>query len=246
MDTMKKTIKNKRKLRKGVKSILLLVLIAISISTVLSAFPTQEDHHAALGADGLLETTMAKIEALSPVYTPPPMLLTANDLICTNAILIEAEKNITLFEKNADTSVYPASVTKVLTALVALENIDNLNETVILQARDFESLYQAHASLSGFSEGDKLSYDDLLYSLMLVSGCDSAQALANNISGDNHSFSQLMNAKVDELQLRNSYFVNPSGLNHPDQYTTARDMAAIFSAALENQHFRQIIGSTVY
>ncbi len=197
-------------------------------------------------ADGLPFLWQQTAPLPASLYRPPQIELTATDLSCRAAILIDCNLGMTLFEKNADLSLYPASVTKLLTAWVVLEQIDDLSQSFTLQNSDFNGLYAQHASLSGFYSGETVSYLDLLYSLLLVSGCDSAQALARAVAGNETAFSEYMNEKVAALGLTHSRFTNASGLHGDEHYTTARDMALIFQAALENPRLREILSSESY
>ncbi len=181
---------------------------------------------------------------------PQPLLpevnLTDTDLYSTNVVLVDRETGTILFSKDGDLPAEPASVTKILTAITAIELIGDLDEQVIMQKQDFTGLYAANAALSGFKVGEKVSYRDLLYTLMLISGCDSAYALANNLSGSLPAFARLMNEKADQLGLTGSNFVDPSGLTAPGHYTTAADTVKILDYALQNPLFRQIFESRTY
>lgn len=101
-----------------------------------------------------------------------------------------------IFEKNKDEKTEIASLTKIMTCIVAIENIDNLNDTVVMKSADFKGLAEANASVAGFSIGDKVTYMDLLMGLFLPSGADAALALANNIGGNEKNFVKLMNEKA--------------------------------------------------
>ncbi|MCR4962983.1 MAG: serine hydrolase [Firmicutes bacterium] len=184
--------------------------------------------------------------APASLYLPPQIRLTAEDLSCRAGILIDCDLGMVLFEKNADLPLPPASLTKLLTAWVVLQQADDLNQVLTLQDGDFAGLYEQHASLSGFSSGETVSYRDLLYSLLLVSGCDSAQALARGVAGDETAFSERMNAQAAKLGLKQSHFTNASGLHGESHYTTAREMAAIFQAALADQRLRDILSAGSY
>ena len=110
------------------------------------------------------------------------------DISSKNAILYNLDNGEILYEKNADEKASIASLTKIMTALVALENIDNLDEQVIITKDDFEGLIEANAVTAGFTVGEVVTYRDLLYGLLLPSGADAAKALARNIAGSEEAF----------------------------------------------------------
>jgi hypothetical protein len=163
-----------------------------------------------------------------------------------NVLLADRATGRILFSKNGDKPAEPASVTKILTAITAIELIEDLDAQVTMQAADFTGLAETGASVSGFVEGETVSYRDLLYTLMLISGCDSAYALANNLSGSLPAFAARMNENAARLGLSASHFVDPSGLTAPGHYTTAEDTVKILDYALKNPLFRQIFESRTY
>lgn len=134
-------------------------------------------------------------------------------------------------EKNADEKAYPASITKVLTALVALEQ-GNMDDLVTIS--DYAvKLASANAKI-GVKEGEVYKLRDLMYGMLLPSGCDAAKAVAEQVGGSEEGFAALMNAKAQELGMTHSHFTNASGLHDDDMYTTARDLAILGAAAAQN------------
>lgn len=156
-------------------------------------------------------------------------------------ILIDADSDAVLYEKNADQPYYPASITKILTALIIIENCD-LEDMVTFSDNAVNNV-EAGSSNMGTMVGDVLSVRDCLYGLMLASANESANALAEHCSGSVEAFVEKMNQKARELGCTNSNFANPSGLNNENHYTTARDMAKIMKAAISNQTFLEIDGA---
>ena len=163
-----------------------------------------------------------------------------------NAVLYNLKDNTVLYEKNSDEKVSIASLTKIMTAIVAIENIDNLDETVVIKKADFDGIAEANLATAGFKIGDKVTYRDLLYGLLFPSGAEAAQALANNISSSNEEFVKLMNKKKDELKLKNTHFANTTGLDNENHYSTVKDVATIFKYALKNKEFLKIITTKTY
>lgn len=162
------------------------------------------------------------------------------------AILIDADSGSVLYEKNADTPYYPASITKVLTAVIVLEHVKNLDDMVTFSYEATNTNLENNATVIGAVAGDKLSVRDCLYCLLLHSANDCANALAEYVAGSNEAFADLMNQKAQELGCTGSHFVTPSGLNNPDHYTTCRDYAKIMQYAIKNPTFRQIDATQVY
>lgn len=161
-----------------------------------------------------------------------------------SAILYDVTHDKVLFEKNADTKYYPASITKVLTALLVLEHA-KLDETVTFSKTAVTNLESGAVTLS-MQEGDKVSVKDCLYGLMLKSANEVANGLAEHVGGSISNFCDMMDAKAKELGCTNSNFENPNGLNNTNHLTTARDMAKIAAAAFENPEFCKIVSTTSY
>ncbi len=158
------------------------------------------------------------------------------------AILIEADTNKILYAKNAEAQMPMASTTKIMTAILALENLD-LDSIVSVDER----AYAVEGSSMLLEKGEKISVRNLLYGLMLTSGNDAAVELAILVSGSTEKFAEQMNAKAVELGALNTNFVNPNGLptGKNNHYTTAHDLAIIASYAMRNETFKQIV-STEY
>lgn len=159
-------------------------------------------------------------------------------------IVMDADTGTVLFGKNMDQQYYPASITKILTALIVLERCD-LDEMVSFSHDDVYNV-EAGSSSAGIDEGDVLTVRDCLYALMLASANESANALACHISGSREAFAELMNQKAQSLGCTGSHFSNPSGLNDENHYTTAHDMALIAREAIKNPEFLTINGTRSY
>ena len=140
-------------------------------------------------------------------------------------IVIDADSGAVLFGKNLHQTFYPASITKVLTALITLENCD-LDEQVTF-SHDAVYNVESGSSNANLEAGDVLSVKDCLYALMIQSANEAGNALAEHISGSREAFAELMNQRAAELGCQDSHFANPSGLNDENHYTSAYDMALI-------------------
>lgn len=151
------------------------------------------------------------------------------------ATLYQPDTECFLYEKNADEPMPMASTTKIMTALVALENSE-LSELVYVKA----SAVGIEGSSAYLKEGDTLTMEELLYALLLGSANDAAVAIAEHISADVDSFVSLMNERAESLGLTNTHFVNPHGLDDEEHCTTARELALIAAEALKNDNFKKI------
>lgn len=162
----------------------------------------------------------------------------------SNALLIDLESEKILFDKNSTKDIYPASMTKIMTAVTVLEHVKDLNEKVILNKEMFNSLYYENASMAGFLPGEDVSVIDLLYGLLLPSGGECAVGLAEYVSDSESDFVDLMNKKAQEIGMNDSHFTNTTGLHDENHYTTAKDMATLLKYALNNDMFYKIFTSS--
>lgn len=161
-------------------------------------------------------------------------------------ILVNAETPTVSYkgiEKDADKQVYPASTTKILSCIVALEN-GNPDDMVSVSAKAVD--FGRGNSLMGLEEGDSYSMRDMLYGMMLPSGNDAAIAIAEHIAGSTSAFADMMNAKAQELGMTHSHFVTVHGKQNDNHYTTVRDMALLTAYALKNDTFREIVSTKTY
>ena len=167
----------------------------------------------------------------------------SQDISAGQAVLIDGDTGKVLYEKAADEKAYPASTTKIMTALVTLETLmkyDSPIDQLIEVPRCAEGVEGSSLYLKA---EERISIEDLLYGLMLVSGNDAAVALAEVIGGSQEEFVEMMNIRAAELGCTGTNFVNPNGLFDDNHYTTARDMALIACEAMKNETFRKIVGS---
>ncbi len=156
-------------------------------------------------------------------------------------IVMDADSGTILYGKNIHEPFFPASITKILTALIVIENCD-LDEMVTFSYDAVHNVEENSSNMAA-SEGDVLSVEDCLYGLLLASANESANALAEHVAGSREAFADMMNEKAAELGCQDSHFANPSGLNDPNHYTSAYDMALITQAALQNETFVKIDSS---
>lgn len=166
------------------------------------------------------------------------------------AILISISDNKVVEEKNSHTKMYPASMTKVMTVLVAAEHLKGEQhlDDIFTMTKAIEGFsYENGCSNVGFSPGERIRVEDLFYGTILPSGADAAMGLAEYTAGDQESFVAMMNEKLDELGLsETSHFTNCVGLYNDEHYTTAADMAVIMNAAINNPLCLQILSQHTY
>lgn len=165
-------------------------------------------------------------------------------LSCESAVVIDAATGMVLFEQKAHKKQYPASITKILTTLVALEN-SSLGETVTF-SHDAIFGIEAGSSNVAVNVGEKLTMEQCLYAIMLESANEVCLGVAEHIAGNVSSYVDMMNSKIKELGLKNTHFANPNGLHDDNHYTSAYDIAMISREALKNDTFRKITGTKTY
>ena len=161
-----------------------------------------------------------------------------------SAVVMEADTGTILYNKDMDMHNYPASITKIMTALVTLEHC-SLDEMVTYSYYATHSIERNSSSI-GTTEGEELTVEESLYALLLESANECGNGLAEHVAGSVEAFADMMNEKAAELGCTNTHFVNPHGLHDDNHYTSAYDMALIMKAALENDIFVRISGTASY
>lgn len=154
------------------------------------------------------------------------------DTASRHAILLDAQSGQVLAQKRADERTAPASLTKMMTILLAIETEPDLDKQVTLPEGIFPALQIERASMAGFAPGETVTVRDLLYGAMLPSGAECCETLARLVSGSEENFAALMNQKAAELGMKNTHFTNPTGLTDTEHYSSAADMAKLLQAAL--------------
>ena len=160
------------------------------------------------------------------------------------AVLMQEKGGKVIGEINSEERIYPASMTKIMTAIVALEELDSLDQEITLSQEMFTELYARDAMQAGFQPGESVKARDLLYGVMLPSGAECCIGLANAIAGSEDGFVELMNKKAEKLGMDGTHFCDSTGLHDPEHYSTVRDMAVLLKYSLGNEDFRAIITSS--
>lgn len=162
------------------------------------------------------------------------------------ALLVDLQTNEVLFAKNAEEQAYPASLTKLMTVLVGIEQTKNLQTKVTVPTTIFDYIAQANASVAGFNPGEQVTVEDLLHGIMLPSGADASLAIAIHIAGSEEKFVELMNEEAEKLGMTNTNFKNVEGLHDANHYTTAHDLVKLMKYGLRNDDFRKILTAKSY
>ncbi|SFL84119.1 D-alanyl-D-alanine carboxypeptidase [Gracilibacillus orientalis] len=175
------------------------------------------------------------------VLLPQPNVKATVEVSAESAILMDQETGRVLYEKNADNPTLIASITKIMTAIIAIES-DKLDENVTIS----DNAVSTEGSSIYLKKDDKIRLEDLVYGLMLRSGNDAAVAISEHVGGSQEGFAYLMNEKARWIGMTNSHFDNPHGLDSENHYSTAYDMALLTKYAMDNSIFRDISGTSSY
>ena len=166
------------------------------------------------------------------------------NIVSPSAILLEASTGKILYEKNAYEKMYPASTTKILTAILTLENC-TLEEKATVRRNAVYSIPNGYVNCN-LQEGEEISINDLMYALMVKSANDAAVVLAEHIGGSVEGFADMMNEKAKEIGCQNTHFVNPNGIHDNNHYSTAYDLSLMASYGMENEILRNYVSTTSY
>ncbi|MBR4165117.1 MAG: D-alanyl-D-alanine carboxypeptidase [Lachnospiraceae bacterium] len=183
-------------------------------------------------------------ETVWPALSSAAELPEAPEIASDFAVLAEAKSGTVLYGKNAFDRAAPASITKVMTALLTAERCD-LNETVLFSYRACHELEKGSSTIAR-TEGETMSVSDCLFALLVASANEVAQALAEHVSGSIEAFVALMNDRARELGCVNTHFANPHGTPDPEHYTCCYDMVLIMKAAMERDIVREAMGTAKY
>lgn len=194
--------------------------------------------------DGNSRTDAADATEVNAAAYGVDQLKGAPDITAESAVVMDAASGAVLYGKEADSKQYPASITKVMTALLAVENC-SMDDIVTFSSEAVNGI-EPGSSSAGINVGAELTVEDTLYALMLVSANEAGAALAEHISGSDEAFADLMNQRAAELGCTGTHFTNPHGLPDEDHYTTAHDMALILRAAMQYDEFRKIAETDTY
>ena len=179
------------------------------------------------------------MSTITNVYAADELSVNANA-----SLIVETNSGKIIYEDNAETQNYPASLTKILTAILVLENCE-LDDIVTVSKSAVSNIPPSYVVAPLFV-GEQMRVEDLLYALLLKSSNDAAYVLAEHVGGSVEGFSDMMNKKAEELGCKNTHFVNPNGIHNNEHYTTAYDMYLISKYAMENEEFVKIVSTYQY
>lgn len=171
--------------------------------------------------------------------------ISSDGLYSHSALLLDRQTGQVLTRKNADQPIYPASLTKIMTVYLAVKELDP-QQIITLEESIFPPLYAQQASLAGFEPGERVSALDLMYGALLPSGAECCVGLAQAMAGSETAFAEQMNREAEILGMKHTHFVNSTGLQDKNHYSTAEDLALLLSAALKKDLFYQIFTTHSY
>ena len=185
-------------------------------------------------------------ESIEENMDPGKNLADMSSLYSESAVLLDLDTGKIAAQKKSQEKIYPASLTKMMTVLLGLENGEDLDKQVRLSEDIFPELYEEGASMAGFLPGEHATVRDLLYGAMLPSGGECCKALAKEVAGSEEKFADLMNEKAEELGMKHTHFVNSTGLQDKKHYTTVKDLARLLEYAWKNGDFQAIFTKKSY
>lgn len=225
----KKTASLKRKKQRIKKKILLCIFIFIAAAAIASSINFISSLTDSAG-NGPGSSTIVDLDTL---YSP-------------HAILTDLDSGKVLGSHNEQEKIYPASLTKIMTAILAIEHTQDLDEWMTMPVDIFQELYVENASMAGFQPGESVCLKDLLYGILLPSGAECCLAFADRIAGSEEAFVKMMNEKAKEIGMDHTHFRNATGLHDSEHYSTVNDISALLQYALKNEDFKTAFTTSRY
>lgn len=248
----KKALRRKRRFLFCAVSVLLIITVSAVTGTVALVKHSKTKNNTSSGTYTVHEVTSSNnSQSSSDISMPMPKttkstVTLGSQIDSAYAILVDCSDDTVLAEKLPDEMIYPASMTKVMTLLVAAENVDSIDGRFTMTREIIDPLYKEGASRAGFCAGENVRVADMFYGTILESGAEAAVGLAVYVSGSEEKFVELMNKKAEELGLTSTHFTNVTGLHSKEHYTTCREMAVIMRAALENDFCKAVLSTEYY
>lgn len=241
---MSKKRKKKRRIRLERLVLLLVIFILVTSLTVFTLsklFPKKESssHEDNVSIEHILEVLSLK----DPINIDQTLMTSITSEFAT---VMDNETGRIVASKNGAERMYPASLTKMMTAIVTIENEPNLDKTIEITYDMIAGLYEENASVAGFEVGDEPTVRDILYGIALPSGADACNAAAYDIAGSIEGFVDLMNQKAQEIGMTDTHFTNTTGLHDDNHYTTAEDLAKLLHYCISNDAFAEIFSTPYY
>jgi len=251
---------NNRNQNVGIPFFVILALVAVLIITliivaIVDMMPERNTNNTAINKDSETESqdieteqpskdVLASTTPVSPtkesrtsyiIGKSPEAVQLTDEIKSSATVLVELGEYNSIVEKNADTKMYPASMTKVMTLIIACENIKNLNESLSVTQEIADYMKDNDGSGAGLKIGESYLVEDLLYLIAYQSDTMACLLIADHVAGSEEAFVALMNKKANDLGLTGTHFTNCTGLYNAEHYTTCREMAAIMAYAMDNE-----------
>jgi D-alanyl-D-alanine carboxypeptidase len=232
-----------------IKKLFLIILSATFLTGCSSSYGTylnyNEVNNSNIDKEQITKVKVADFFANELCVIPDELNhMKSSNITATSALILNSTKDELIFANNIYQRLYPASLTKLITALVVFRNAD-LSEVVTV-SKNAANITESGAKLCGFKEGDKITLETLLNSLLVYSGNDAGIAIAEHVGGSEEGFAKMMNETVKEIGAVHSNFVNAHGLHNDNQYTTAYDLYLVFQELLNYEGFTSIINQVSY
>lgn len=228
-------MKNKKKRRDYLGLFFLIILILV---LSLSAMFIMRNNHIEKNEVGKVFNIEGAQENANKIDT--------EDLSSKYIALYELDSWNEIYEKNSSKKMSPASLTKMMTAVILIEESEDLDVEVELDSEMFERLYKEGASMAGFLPGEIVTKRDLLYGILLPSGAECCVGLAEYIAGSERAFVEIMNQKAETIGMKNTHFENSTGLNSDNHYSTVEDMALLLKYSLQYKAFEEAFTASTY
>lgn len=262
--------KKRKKKRSGAAGAIVTVLILLLLLGILTALVLRGDlgkgrkdamsadsgedfqmHYVGASSDAEAESeteeeTEETEESTSESESLPVEMLSDIGVYSEKAMMIRLRDGAVFFDRASGEQMYPASMTKIMTCILAIENIENLDETITIKQEYVDAYYKEGPSRAGFEVGEIVTLRDCLYGIMLPSGAEACIAICDKVAGGEEAFVEMMNAKAAELGMENTHFVNSIGLSDEEHYSTCADFIKLEQYALQNELFKQIMTTRNY
>ncbi|MBE6718025.1 MAG: D-alanyl-D-alanine carboxypeptidase [Ruminococcaceae bacterium] len=242
---------NRKKAKKTARNrlIILQVVVFLLIFGAISALIFIPGNSSLADITGIYPSSLESekiVPATAVIDNSPLVKEISSEVYSSNAILVYLSSGEVIAAKSPDEKIYPASLTKILTAIVVLEHFEDVNVMLEVPADIYAYLIQENASCAGFVANEKVKVIDLLYGVMLPSGADACLTLVRAVAGNEQAFAKKMTDKAHQIGAVNTNFTNSTGLHDDNHYTTVRDMSIILKYALENETFRTLFTTESY
>ncbi|MCI5649621.1 MAG: D-alanyl-D-alanine carboxypeptidase [Fusicatenibacter sp.] len=258
-------MRRKRKRKQIISTIVLCILLVLVAGAMvyLGSKMRDQTNSGENTADISMENQKSEVQQQSEIEVEQPEItetptpeptqevqqieqISSDGLNSSYAYMVRREDMAVVMDLGGEDQIYPASMTKIMTAIVAIEKLPNLDETITVPEEIFTALTEQGASVAGFYPYEKVTVRSLLYGVLLPSGADACLTLAQKIGGSEEEFVQMMNDKAAELGMSGTHFVNCTGLHQEDHFSTCQDIAKLMDYCLENDTFRTIISTSRY